>query len=79
MLGARKRPREVQNPPKCILRTQSPLVDEKEDAKGFYLGTKNPELKNSQTSWFKSGSVQNSLEPINIFVAVRLLDHTVPL
>jgi hypothetical protein len=33
------------------------LVDEKEDAKDFYLGTKNLELKNSQMSWFMSGSL----------------------
>jgi len=37
--------REVQNPRKCFSRTQSPLVDEKEDAKGLYLGTKNPLIK----------------------------------
>jgi hypothetical protein len=32
--------REVQNHPKCISRTWPPLVEEKEDAKGFYLGAK---------------------------------------
>lgn len=33
---------EVQIHPKCSSKTMCHLVDEKEDAKGFYLGTKTP-------------------------------------
>jgi len=32
--------REVQNPPKRSSKTMCPLIDEKEDAKGYYLGAK---------------------------------------
>jgi hypothetical protein len=52
---------EVQNPPKCSSKTRSPLIDEKEDAKGFYLGTKNLELKNGQMSKFKSDKMHTAL------------------
>ena len=37
------RSREVQIHPKCSSKTMCHLVDEKEDAKGFYLGTRTPD------------------------------------
>jgi len=48
--------REVQNPPMCSSKTACPLVDEKEDAKGFYLGRKTLELKNGQSFTYAHGS-----------------------
>lgn len=51
---------EVQNHPKCISRTQSPLVNEKEDAGGFYLGAKTTRLKSRQSSRFTHGPMCTS-------------------